>query len=305
MSLMNQIACIAGPTASGKSAMAIKLAKKIGGEVINADALQVYSDLRILSARPSAAEEASVPHHLFGHIDPSVRYSVGQWLGEVEPVIIDVLARGRVPIVIGGTGLYFKALTQGLAKVPAPSEAGKREAAALLERGIEPLQAAAARLDPLAFARILGKDPQRLLRLTEVALGTDKPLSAWQAATRPLIPRGYWQGMVLLPEREGLYGRINARFDQMASNGGMEEAARISALGLDPMLPAMKAIGLRELMAVNSGDMTMEEGLGHAKRETRRFAKRQYTWFRGQAKDWPVAVTDAEREGFAAMLHRV
>jgi tRNA dimethylallyltransferase len=292
MSLMNQIACIAGPTASGKSAMAIKLAQAVGGEVINADALQVYSGLRILSARPSAAEEASVPHHLFGHIDPSVRYSVGHWLREVEPVIIDVLARGRVPIVIGGTGLYFKALTQGLAKVHAPSEARKQ-------------QAAAERLDPIAFARILGNDPQRLLRLTEVALGTGKPLSAWQADTRPVVPPEFWQGIVLLPEREALYGRINARFDQMASNGGMEEAARIATLGLDPMLPAMKAIGLRELIAVNSGDMELEQGLERAKRETRRFAKRQYTWFRGQAKDWPVAVTNAERESFAAMLRKV
>jgi len=203
---MNQVVCIAGPTASGKSALAIELAKSSGGEVINADALQVYADLRVLSARPSAREEASVPHHLFGHVDSAVRYSVGAWLRDVQPVIL--------------------------------------------------------------------------------------------AQTNPIIPRGYWRGLVLLPDREALYARINARFDGMAESGGYDEARRLAARRLDPMLPAMKAIGLRELMAIEDGSMTKAEGLEKAKRETRRFAKRQYTWFRGQAPDWPKASAPNDIDAF-------
>ena len=302
---MNQVALIAGPTASGKSALAIDLAKALGGEVINADALQVYSDLRVLSARPSAAEEASVPHHLFGTIDSSIRYSVGAWLRDVVPIILDVLARGRLPIVTGGTGLYFKALTEGLAQVPAVNEAGKAQAAEILSQGINKLRDKAQSLDPVATARVLGDDPQRLLRIVEVALGTGKPLSVWRAQTRPVIPRGYWQGLVLLPDRAALYERINARFDGMARSGGFDEARAMAARGLDPMLPAMKAIGLRELMAIETGEISEAEGLETAKRETRRFAKRQYTWFRGQAPDWPKAETQLDFERFRASLTSV
>lgn len=302
---MNQVVCIAGPTASGKSALAIDLAKAVGGEVINADALQVYSDLRVLSARPSVTEEAEVPHHLFGTVDGSVRYSVGSWLRDVQPIILDVLARGRVPIVTGGTGLYFKALTQGLAQVPPPSEGGKAKAAALLEAGIADLRREAEALDPPAAARVLGDDPQRLLRIVEVALGTDKSLSAWQAETRPVVPKPYWQGLVLLPDRDALYAKINARFDAMAQSGGYDEARALAARRLDPMLPVMKAIGLRELMSIQSGDVSEAEGLEAAKRETRRFAKRQYTWFRGQAPNWPKAQTVADVDAFRARLRRV
>ncbi len=302
---MNQVVCIAGPTASGKSALAIELAKSLGGEVINADALQVYADLRVLSARPSANEEAQVPHHLFGHIDSSVRYSVGAWLHDVQPVILDVLARGRVPIVTGGTGLYFKALTEGLAQVPAPNDAGKAQAAQVLSTGIGALRERAERLDPAAAARVLGDDPQRLLRIVEVALGTDKPLSVWQAQTKPVIPRGYWRGLVLLPDRDALYGRINARFDGMARSGGFDEARAMAARNLDPMLPAMKAIGLRELMAIEAGAVSEADGLEAAKRETRRFAKRQYTWFRGQAPDWPKAAGPHDIAAFRRDIRRV
>ena len=299
---MNQVVCIAGPTASGKSALAIELAKSSGGEVINADALQVYADLRVLSARPSAREEASVPHHLFGHVDSAMRYSVGAWLRDVQPVILDVLARGRVPIVTGGTGLYFKALIEGLAQVPVPSDTGKAKAAEYLARGVGVLREKAQSLDPIATARVLGDDPQRLLRIAEVALGTSKPLSEWQAQTNPIIPRGYWRGLVLLPDREALYARINARFDGMAESGGYDEARRLATRRLDPMLPAMKAIGLRELMAIEDGSMTKAEGLEKAKRETRRFAKRQYTWFRGQAPDWPKASAPNDIDAFRSSI---
>ena len=281
------VLCIAGPTASGKSAVAVKLAKLVDGEVINADALQVYRDLKIISARPERSEMQGVPHHLFGHVDGARRYSVGAWRDDAVPVILDVLARGKVPIITGGTGLYFKALTQGLADIPdiAPDvRAGVlRE---LEEKGVEYLRREADAEDPVAASRILGDDPARLTRLVEVKRGTGKALSEWQAQTYPIIPKGYWRGAVLLPERAPLYDRINARFDMMAENGGFDEVKALMRRELPKALPVMKAIGAPQIMSILSGEISNEEGIEAAKRETRRFAKRQYTWFRGQAKNW-------------------
>jgi len=180
---MKPVILIAGPTASGKSGLAIQLALQTNGEVINADALQVYSDLKVISARPSAEEMQGIPHHLFGHVDGSHRYSTGQWLRQACTVITDVLARGKLPIVVGGTGLYFKALTKGLAEVP---PVNTRPAADYLEcKGIAALRELAEAVDPAAAARVLGDDPQRLMRIVSVAQETGKPLSLWQSATRP------------------------------------------------------------------------------------------------------------------------
>jgi len=221
---MKCVRCMTGPTASGKSGAAVRLAKSVGGEIINADALQVYKDLHILSARPTQAEMDGVPHHLFGHIDGAQRYSVGQWLREAVPVIQDVLARGHVPIIVGGTGLYFKALTEGLAHVPEPNSTAKTQSKTLLEqKGIAALRREAERVDPVAAARVLGNDPHRLLRIVAVAHGTQKRLSAWQAMTQPVIPRGYWHGMIIAPPRDELYAKIETRFDAMISAGGLEE----------------------------------------------------------------------------------
>lgn len=285
--MMKRILCIAGPTASGKSAHAVKLAKKHDGEIINADALQVYAELHVLSARPSVEEMCDIPHHMFGHIDPSVRYSTGKWLAEADPLIIEILARGKTPILVGGTGLYFKALTEGLAQIPDPEPESVRAAQTILDtHGIERLRAEAERLDPLATLKVLGHDPQRLLRIVSVALGTKNPLSVWQRNTHPVLPKGTWEGAALLPKRENLYDKINARFEDMVRNGGLEEARRIRALSLAPDLPAMKAIGLRELIAHLDDEMSLEEAIELAMRETRRFAKRQYTWLRGQMQGW-------------------
>lgn len=283
---MKSVICIAGPTASGKSAWAIDLAKKHDGEVINADSMQVYADLQILSARPDAEEMAGVPHHMFGHIDGAVRYSTGQWCREVMTVIDDCRARGKTPILVGGTGLYFRALTVGLAPVPVPSEEGMAAANALLEQGIDVLRAEAERLDPLAAARVLGDDPQRLLRIVSVAKGTGKALSTWQADTTPMIARDNWRGAILLPERAGLYERINARFDRMMESGGMDEIKRVAERKLSPDLPMMKAIGLPPFLRYLRGELSLEQALFEAKRDTRRFAKRQFTWFRGQSEGW-------------------
>lgn len=285
--LHNKIYCIAGPTASGKSAFALKLAKKLGGEIINADALQVYDVLQVLSARPTPADMQGIPHHLYGHVDPSVRYSTGHWLRDVDPLIIDILARGKTPILVGGTGLYYKALCEGLAQIPPPEPRAIEAAQSILDTdGIAALRAEAERLDPIACAKVLGNDPQRLLRITAVALGTAHPLSQWQKNTRTVLPKNVWKGIVLLPERARLYDKINDRFADMVRTGGLDEAKAMLALNLSSNLPAMKAIGLRELSQYLDGQLELEPAVELAMRETRRFAKRQFTWLRGQMKDW-------------------
>lgn len=281
------IHCITGPTASGKSAFAVKMAKRLDGEIINADSMQVYAVLQVLSARPTHSEMEGIPHHLFGHIAPSVRYSTGHWLREVDPLIIDILARGKTPILVGGTGLYFKALTEGLAQIPKLPEGTREKTQSLLDTdGIEALRTLAENLDPQATAKVLGNDPQRLLRIVSVTQGTGKPLSIWQQDTHPILPATSWKGMVIWPKRENLYDRINARFADMIREGGLAEAKRIFKLDLAPDLPAMKAIGLRELAAYLNGETSLDEAIELAMRQTRRFAKRQYTWLRGQMPDW-------------------
>ena len=284
---MNPIVFISGPTASGKSAWAIELAKKMGGEIINADALQVYEDLQILSARPTVSEMQGIPHHLFGHIAGDVRYSTGQWLREVQPVILDCLARGAVPILTGGTGLYFKALLQGLAEIPAISEAVFEDVKTILSsNGIKHLRDEAERIDPIAAGRVLGDDPQRLSRILSVYKETGKTLSHWHAKTHPIIPKRFCNCAVLLPEREALYGRINARFSRMVNNGGLEEAERVFSKEYDPSVPMMKAIGLKQLKGYFAKEASLSAAIELASRDTRRFAKRQFTWFRGQTEDW-------------------
>jgi len=262
---MKPVLCIAGPTASGKSAWAVEIAKAVDGEIINADSMQVYKELHILSARPDDDEMQDIPHHLFGHVSGQIRYSVGDWRRDSVPVVLDCLARGKTPILVGGTGLYFKALTEGLANIPKPSEEGEHAAQSLLDKGIEFLRAEAERLDPVAAARILGDDPQRLMRVVSVGLGTAKPISEWQKETVPVIPASYWKGAVLLPGRQMLYDRINSRYDQILENGGLEEARCVEKLGYDTTLPMMKAIGLPPLIEYISGKISYEDAVFQAK----------------------------------------
>lgn len=296
---MRPVICIAGPTASGKSAYALRVAEVMDGEIINADALQVYADLHVLSARPTEEEMGEVPHHLFGHIAGNVRYSTGAWLREVEPVILDCLARGKTPILVGGTGLYFRALLIGMADIPAISDQLRQETAELLERdGIQALRQIAERLDPVATARVLGHDPQRLQRIVNVAKGTGQPLSKWQAETHPLIPTRFARFCVLTPQRERLYARINARYDEMLRAGGLEEAKAVFALNHDESLPVMKAIGLRQLKRYFEGEGSLDEAVEDAKRESRRFAKRQMTWFRNQPPKGEFLKTTQDQDAF-------
>ena len=300
---MKPIIFIAGPTASGKSSWALAIAKSVGGEIINADALQVYEDLQILSARPRLDEMDGVPHHMFGHVAGDVRYSTGQWLRDVQPIILDCLARDVVPILTGGTGLYFKALTVGIADIPAVSDASMDRAEALLEaKGIAALRLEAERVDAAAAARVMGDDPQRLLRIVSVYNETGRALSDWQKNTRPIIPAQFCRRAVLLPDRQGLYDRINGRFDAMIENGGLDEAKAVFEKGYDPSLPMMKAIGLQQFFPYLGGEMSLPDSVELAKRDTRRFAKRQYTWSRGQASDWAQIHNNAQKREFEANI---
>jgi len=303
---MKPVLCIAGPTASGKSGFAVEIAKAVEGEVINADALQVYAQLQILSARPNADEMAQVPHHLYGHVDGAQRYSTGAWLRAVEPVILDVLARGKVPIVTGGTGLYFKALIEGLADIPPiSSEVAARVQAVLDDEGVAALRVKCEACDPVATARVVGDNPHRLMRVLSVYWQSGKTLSQWQANTRPTVPPLFVRCAALMPERAGLYDKINARYGAMVENGGLDEARRVLALGLSPSLPMMKAIGLSPLFEHLRGERELEAALAQSQQDTRRFAKRQMTWFRNQTPDWPKLSNRSEKSAYIADMKRV
>lgn len=303
---MKPILCIAGPTASGKSSFAVDIAKLVGGEIINADAMQVYSPLQILSARPSAADMAELPHHLYGHIDGGVRYSVGAWLREVEPLVLNVLARGKVPIITGGTGLYFKALTEGLADIPTiSSEVENRVQEVLDKEGAQVLRQKCEAIDPVATARIVGDNPHRLMRVLSVFWQSGRALSDWQNQTRPVVPPRYLRCAVLMPERAQLYDRINARYAAMVHNGGLDEARAVMGLGLPPNLPMMKAIGLPPLLEYLRGTRSYEAALEQSQQDTRRFAKRQMTWFRNQTPHWPKLSRANEKTDFIEAIHKL
>ena len=290
---------IAGPTASGKSALALRLAERLGGEVVNADALQLYADLSVLSARPTSDEMAVAPHHLFGLADGADGWSVGRWLDAALPILADIAARGRRAIVVGGTGLYFRALTRGLAEIPAVPPAVRRAAADTYQRlGEDAFRQALAARDPAAAARIAPGDRQRLLRAWEVAEATGQALTDWQVDTQAPLRADQWRAVVLEPEREALYARCDARLSAMIAAGALGEVRTLMARGLDPLAPVMKAVGVRELAAHLAGELTLPEAVALAQQETRRYAKRQMTWFRNQAPEWPRLRDEGDVEGF-------
>jgi tRNA dimethylallyltransferase len=285
---MKRALLIMGPTASGKSALALALAARVGGEIVNADSMQAYRDFRVLTARPSVAEEAEAPHHLYGHIDAAEAYSVGRWLDDALGAIAAIQARGNTPILAGGTGLYFKALTEGLADIPAAdpeTRAALRERAA--KEGAPALHAELAQRDAVTAARLEPNDAPRILRALEVLETTGESISALHANTRAPLARAAWAGLALTPDREELYAAINARFEIMLAAGALEEARVFAARALDPASPAMKAHGAPALMAHLRGEITLAEAAEIGKRDTRRYAKRQFTWIAGQMPDWP------------------
>jgi tRNA dimethylallyltransferase len=286
-----QIVLIAGPTASGKSALALKLARETGGELVNADSMQLYAGLRVLTAGPSPEDLAQAPHHLFGAVDAADGWSVGRWRDAAAAALADIAARGRPAIVVGGTGLYFRALTHGLADIP-PVPETQREISSLLyaAQGEPEFRDALAELDPAAAARIEIGDRQRLIRAHAVAVATGRALTAWQTDTRPTLAPGSWRGVVLDPPRAELYARCDARLSVMVEHGALDEVAAMETRGLAPSLPALKALGYRELAAHLRGETSLDEALDAARQETRRYAKRQMTWFRNQTPDWERVV---------------
>jgi tRNA dimethylallyltransferase len=273
---------IAGPTASGKSALALEKAMALRGVVINADALQVYSALRILSARPTPEEEARVPHRLYGHIGAEQPYSVASWLAEARREMDAAWEQGLLPIVTGGTGLYFRALELGLAPVPEIPEAVR----AHWRSFPGDLHAELLSRDPAMAARLLPTDRQRLARALEVVDATGRSLLDWQRDGQDQAPlAGVTVERIFIDvPREELYARAEARFDAMLGAGALDEVRPLA--NLDPMLPAMKAIGLPELVAHLKGDMTLEDATVRAKTATRNFIKRQLTWWRSQMGHW-------------------
>ena len=289
---------IFGPTASGKTALALRLAKATGAEIVNADALQVYADLRVLTARPAPHEEALAPHHLFGVADAAEAWSVGRWLGAAAGVLADVAARGNPAVVVGGTGLYLRALTRGLADIPPMPATARVQAQALFDRlGEAGFRAELKSRDPEAEARISPGDRQRLARAFEVHAVTGRALSDWQAATSPALAEGRWRAVALEPPRAELYARCDRRFAAMVEGGALEEARALLARGLDPDLPAMKAVGLRELGRHLAGELDLPQAVAAGAQETRRYAKRQLTWLRNQTADWPrLTAADAEEQ---------
>jgi tRNA dimethylallyltransferase len=295
---LSKAVLIAGPTASGKSALALELAQKTGGVVINTDSMQVYRDLRVITARPTVAEEALVPHRLYGCVDAGVNFSAGAWVADAVHVLAEVRAENRLPIFIGGSGLYFKALTRGLSAVP-PVPAEIRDAVrARLERdGVEALHAELAQRDPVSAERLKPRDRTRVARALEVVEATGRSLNDWhREGLPPLLPEGEYNAVFLAPERDQLYARIDARFDAMLAAGALEEVTALAARKLDPSLPAMKAHGVPALIRHLKGDITREEAADIGRADTRHYAKRQFTWFRHQLPEFEWVKPEAARE---------
>jgi tRNA dimethylallyltransferase len=293
---------IAGPTASGKSALAIAIARRIGGVVVNADSMQVYRDLRILTARPTVEEEQSVRHELFGHVDAAVNYSVGRWLEDVRTLLERLEREGVTPVIAGGTGMYFKAALHGLSDIPpVPPEVRAKVRAQAEWRAPEALHARLAERDPETAARLRPSDPQRILRALEVLEATGKPLASFHGArSAPLLDEAACPAFFLAPSRDELYTRIDARFDLMLETGALDEVRALGARGLDPALPAMRAHGAPYLLRFLRDELSLEEAAARGKLDTRHYAKRQFTFARHQLPnfrwlDSPVAVAEAAR----------
>lgn len=280
---------IAGPTASGKSALAMDIADAQGRSIVNADALQVFADWRVLTARPSAEDEAALPHRLYGHIPGNHAYSVGQWLREVSPLLAEA------PVIVGGTGLYFTALTEGLAEIPPTPDAVRAEAMSRLEH--EGADALLQELDGKTAARIDRQNPMRIQRAWEVLTATGRGLAQWQDETGPplVAPTAAHRILINAP-KSWLTPRIERRFDQMLAQGALDEA-RANAPDWRPDRPSAKAIGAAELIAHVSGEMTLETARDAAIVATRQYAKRQRSWFRARMKGWQIVAPDDRNAG--------
>nr|WP_027315125.1 tRNA (adenosine(37)-N6)-dimethylallyltransferase MiaA [Microvirga flocculans] len=294
---------IAGPTASGKSALGIRLAQALDGVVVNADSMQVYRDLRIITARPTPEEEAEAPHRLYGHVDAAVNYSVGRYVADAIGILREIRGR-KLPIFVGGTGLYFKALTEGLSDMP-PVPEEVRERVRRESEGLETpaLHRLLSERDPETARTLRPSDRLRVQRALEVFVATGRPLLSFHGAREPgpLASLPVIK-LFLAPEREELRRRINRRFLTMMEQGALEEVRTLGERKLDPMLPAMRAHGVPGLLAHLRGEIPLDEAIAKGQGDTRRYAKRQFTWFRHQLPDWDWV---APEQGYDAVMARL
>jgi tRNA dimethylallyltransferase len=295
---------IAGPTASGKSALALELARATGGVIVNADSMQVYRDLRIITARPTHEQEALIPHRLYGHVDAAVNFSAGHWVRDAAKALAQAQAQRALPIFVGGSGLYFKALTRGLSAVPPIAAEIRDGVRARLERGgVEALHAELAQRDPAGAERLKPRDRTRIARALEVIEATGRSLTSWHRdGLPPLLPPGSFGALFLAPDRDELYARIDARFEAMLKASALEEVARLAARHLDPLLPAMKAHGVPALIRHLKGEITLEEAADIGRADTRHYAKRQFTWFRHQLPEFTWVKAEEAGEWLAAVI---
>jgi len=294
---------IAGPTASGKSALGVKLAQGLDGVVINADSMQVYRDLRIITARPTPEEEAEAPHRLYGHVDAAVNFSVGRYVADAIRMLQDIQGL-KLPIFVGGTGLYFKALTEGLSDMP-PVPEEVREQVRRESEGLETpeLHRLLSQRDPETARTLRPSDRLRVQRALEVFAATGRPLVSFHGARQP----GPFADvpvvkLFLAPERDELRRRIDARFLTMMDKGALDEVRALGERNLDPMLPAMRAHGVPGLLAHLRGEIPLDEAIARGQGDTRRYAKRQFTWFRHQLPDWQWVEPD---RGFEVAMARI
>jgi tRNA dimethylallyltransferase len=283
-----QAILIAGPTASGKSALALALARRLGGVIVNADSMQVYRDLRVITARPTPAEEALAPHVLYGHVDAAERYSAGVWCVDAGAALAAAASAARLAIVVGGTGLYFETLTKGLAAVPPIAEEIRAAVRARLEaQGPVALHAELARADPVMAQRLMPGDRSRIARALEVVLATGRSLSDWhREGMPPAVDAARAIRVFLDPDRAELQRRIEARFAAMLAAGALDEVRALAARGLDPALPVMKAHGVPWLIRHLKGEITLADAALGGVRDTWRYTKRQATWFRNRMPTW-------------------
>ena len=295
---------IAGPTASGKSALGVKLAQGLDGVVINADSMQVYRDLRIITARPTPEEEAEAPHRLYGHVDAAVNFSVGRYVADANRVLQDIQGR-KLPIFVGGTGLYFKALTEGLSDMP-PVPEEVREQVRRESEGLETpeLHRLLSQRDPETARTLRASDRLRVQRALEVFAATGRPLVSFHGARQP----GPFADvpvvkLFLAPERDELRRRIDARFLTMMDRGALDEVRALGERNLDPMLPAMRAHGVPGLLAHLRGEIPFDEAIARGQGDTRRYAKRQFTWFRHQLADWQWVEPEKSFEAAIARIN--
>src|ERR1700716_820116 len=295
---------IAGPTASGKSALALQLAQMRDAVIINADSMQVYRDLRIITARPTPKEEAAVPHRLYGYVDAAVNFSAGGCGADAAVALAEVRAQNRLPIFVGGARLYFKSCLRRLSGVPPiPAEIRESVRARLERDGVEALHAELTRRDPASAERLKPRDRIRIARALEVVEATGRSLTDWHRdGLPPLLPPGQFSALFLSPDRDQLYARIDARFDAMLSAGALEEVAVLAARHLDPLLPAMKAHGVPALLRHLKGEITLKEAGAIGRGDTRHYAKRQFTWFRHQLPEFEWVKPEEMRGWFSTVI---